>query len=378
MGQNRLNAAIISDILADNKNVSKQKLRSYFGNREYLNPCDFGAKGNGVYDDTEAFEKAIQEAGDSSAIIIPQGYFVISRPLTISKNAVSVSGAGEYATIINYIGEGALFIAEAPSDDLYLNTGSFEGFTIIGNNTNNGIKLGNTSTYRIENIAIQDCKIGIHLCGRELTSISNVRINADNPIVIDKNSSKDPKFLGIDCDHLRISNLLLICTSATSPCIQVMDEVYLSNVTFDGYQSWNLGAYGFYFQNLKGSTASHNVRFDNVRWEQGQSNGYQFFINSSQAQMQRFLFVNCATSMSSFYLRKLQNVTIIGHSHTGATGTIAINADNSVSELLLQNCFWQKNSTAIITGLNTRWADLYADTSIPLPVNAAYTNSFIR
>lgn len=378
MGRSRLFNSIVSKIFSDNESVSKDRLRSYFGAREYINPYDYGAKGDGKSDDTTAFETAIKEAGGSSAIMIPPGHFIISRPLFVTQSAVRIFGAGRFATILQYSGDGALFVVGASNEDQYLSAGTFEEFTVIGNNSNKGIELGNTSKYRVANINIQDCSVGIHLRGRELTSLSDLSINAALPIVISKNSSSHPKFLGIDCDHLRATNLLLICTSPTGICVLVKDRVYLSNMTFDGYQSWNLGSYGFHFANQNGVQASHNVRFENVRWEQAQSNGYQFFINSKTAQMQGFMFVNCGGGASSFYFRHMINPTIIGHTHRGMQGTYTINADGTVSDLLIQNCFWQVGSAAYLVGLNMRWADLYSNPAVPLPVNGSYTNTPIR
>src|SRR5262249_27613506 len=58
----------------------------------------FGAKGDGVADDTAAFLKAIKEA--KSAIEIPPGRYVITEILDIKRSGVVLRGAGPDKSIL--------------------------------------------------------------------------------------------------------------------------------------------------------------------------------------------------------------------------------------------------------------------------------------
>jgi len=59
--------------------------------------ADFGAKGDGQGDCTEAIQRAIdaaREAGDGAVAYLPTGPYVVSRPLRITGGGYSVSGSG--------------------------------------------------------------------------------------------------------------------------------------------------------------------------------------------------------------------------------------------------------------------------------------------
>ena len=61
---------------------------------DIINVRDFGAKGDGVTDDTEAIQKAF-DAGKGNTVFIPRGVYNISETVYVSPST-SVIGAGEY------------------------------------------------------------------------------------------------------------------------------------------------------------------------------------------------------------------------------------------------------------------------------------------
>lgn len=66
----------------------------------YLNVRDFGAKGDGVNDDSVAFQECIDFAKDNlRSVFIPDGNYLIETPLIIYNETV-IKGAGERDTII--------------------------------------------------------------------------------------------------------------------------------------------------------------------------------------------------------------------------------------------------------------------------------------
>ena len=66
---------------------------------------DFGAKGDGVTDDTAAFLRAIQEAPDG-ALFIPRGRYVIQRDLRIERSRLVLRGEGPDKTVLYSPGPG--------------------------------------------------------------------------------------------------------------------------------------------------------------------------------------------------------------------------------------------------------------------------------
>ena len=65
-----------------------------------LDVTDFGANGNDKRDDTTAFEQAIDAA--TGVIYIPEGEYMIRRPLRILKDNVVLRGAGKSKTILRF------------------------------------------------------------------------------------------------------------------------------------------------------------------------------------------------------------------------------------------------------------------------------------
>jgi hypothetical protein len=60
---------------------------------------DYGAVGDGVADDTEAFERALAEAGEG-AIFVPPGRYRVTRPLEIRRSNRVLRGAGRDETVL--------------------------------------------------------------------------------------------------------------------------------------------------------------------------------------------------------------------------------------------------------------------------------------
>ncbi|RYX80906.1 hypothetical protein EON83_26550 [bacterium] len=63
------------------------------------NVRDFGAKGDGVSDDTEAFKRAIAATNDG-ALLIPAGRYLLSDMLTIGKSNLVLRGEGAEKTVL--------------------------------------------------------------------------------------------------------------------------------------------------------------------------------------------------------------------------------------------------------------------------------------
>ena len=66
-----------------------------------VNIKDFGAKGDGHSDDTQAFKRAIGAAKPGTALLIPGGKYVITEKVDIRKSIV-IRGAGKGQTTLYY------------------------------------------------------------------------------------------------------------------------------------------------------------------------------------------------------------------------------------------------------------------------------------
>ena len=65
-----------------------------------VNVTSFGAKGDGVTDNTAAFRKAIRACKKNTALIIPAGVYLLSDTIHISRSGIAIRGAGKDKTSI--------------------------------------------------------------------------------------------------------------------------------------------------------------------------------------------------------------------------------------------------------------------------------------
>ena len=66
---------------------------------QVLNVRDFGAKGDGRHDDTQAFLDAVA-AGKEGAIFVPPGRYLITRIVRINRSGVVMRGAGPDQSVL--------------------------------------------------------------------------------------------------------------------------------------------------------------------------------------------------------------------------------------------------------------------------------------
>lgn len=63
---------------------------------------DFGAKGDGVTDDTAAFQSAFDFSGGRCLVTIPSGTYRITDTVNIKYGRTNILGAGQQATVIRF------------------------------------------------------------------------------------------------------------------------------------------------------------------------------------------------------------------------------------------------------------------------------------
>lgn len=132
--------------------------------RETVSVKDFGAVGDGVADDTTAFNLALSAAnsavtgGDDlnqiggSVLYIPEGTYLVDG--LIIPFGVSLSGAGARNTIIKHTGSGVAVDTTHIADQRKMSA-IFEKFTVLGNsNTTIGLDLFTPYISRIEDVRV--------------------------------------------------------------------------------------------------------------------------------------------------------------------------------------------------------------------------------
>jgi hypothetical protein len=67
----------------------------------FLNVTDLGAKGDGIADDTDAIQKAVDQASvQGNLVLVPAGRYRTTKPIVIKGSGVTLQGAGTHATFL--------------------------------------------------------------------------------------------------------------------------------------------------------------------------------------------------------------------------------------------------------------------------------------
>nr|DAU73790.1 MAG TPA: peptidase [Caudoviricetes sp.] len=155
-----------------------QDLLRKLENRTAVSVKDFGAVGDGEVDDTDAIQRAIDDANlGCKMVFVPVGTYKISRSLNL-QGISKIQGAGK-------IGSRVSNIINA-NDNVYALTspiGEDSSYEISGLNieSKNGIDLRTNSAYKIKNVNIHDCVfkatkqggVGIHMNNTDFTVIEH-------------------------------------------------------------------------------------------------------------------------------------------------------------------------------------------------------------
>lgn len=143
--------------------ITEQKISELFFpyiKNDYFTPQMFGAKGDGVTDDTESFKKALKH----KCVFIPSGTYIISSTLEVKGH---VFGADETASILKFI--------NIPADNYALtlksNFVNMANITIVNEYTDdnyenseyNGINCDNVWNLSFSNIQVKRFKTGINM-----------------------------------------------------------------------------------------------------------------------------------------------------------------------------------------------------------------------
>jgi hypothetical protein len=323
-------------------------------NRDIVSVKDFGAKGDGVTDDTAVFAAAALIGG---RIYAPAGTYLVTDTTLFALAGTTIEGDGPRKTIIKFAptttGKPCFHFKLAAASEIPFCGVLKLGFDATGNTqgTKTAIRITDAEEMIISDIEVSnwtsvahDC-IGLQFRGRQTHDIFDVTINADLPISIETNPNNS-----ISIDHYHFCNTYLLALA--NPCVKIADGVNLSQVTFDGFQAWVTGTYGLLWNDTTTVQASQGLTLKNVRTEQGTDPTAYVVSITHNAGLQGLVIDNCnfAADRKGFFFR---NVPFwhIKDSFYADPAKEALNIDNTTQVGRSTNTFWQQGGTASITGL---------------------------
>ena len=311
---------------------------------DVFNVKDFGAKGDGIVDDTSAFASAIQNARDISieaggaSVEVPEGIFRITSPLVIDDGIALVGRSHRGSRITWY---------PTASGQVLFTLG--DGTAQQSGNSIRNLELVTTSSYSTTLIKTRDVSqcwvdyvfirasavpsgtdtIGMDITGRENSTFSNLRIFAPTPI---RMSAYPGEPTGIDNHNFH--NLYLsaqpLTTNNISACVWI-DDTTPSAISFTGRQAYAKGDHAVYWKDPDHGTTLTIASFDNIRFEQPyDTSKASFHVELGTTQNNKFQdisFKNChgSPNAAGFYLRGIRGVSLINCS-TDTGGDYAIDA----------------------------------------------------
>jgi hypothetical protein len=365
---------------------------------------DFGAVGDGVADDTAAIQAAIDSfASGQGTVYFPKGTYLVASTITIDQDRVNLIGAGQWVTQIKFqptaddicffFGKGG----EGNVDAGIIVQCSLRGMSFTSTNTTNkktAIELKDISLFNCEEVSIGSTtqwvgngSIGVRVRGREGSSFRNMVVQTNRPFVFAVNTS----FPSICLDQFNFHNIFTACRGhfETAP---VYNETHFffepganfSNVSFTGFQSWNRGKNGLYYDNsaTAAAGASYSMSIQNVRWEGtfgDDDTGYAFYFNhGSTSYADAILIENAYIGEigNGYYFRRCAGVTLQNNIWGRATGE-ALNIATVLGNEFLQivNCFWQTGATASIGSSFAAINAIRADNTSAVYRSAIYSAS---
>lgn len=135
-----------------------------FALRDFLSVKDFGAKGDGLSDDTAAIQAAIYYAGNSSGtVFIPRGNYKVNGELIVWNNT-TIRGDGMRETVLNVaLNTGKVFNMDGSHrvsiSDLTVNSGTLAGVRYGTASTTVAFSARASTTNRFVDVRVYGCHI---------------------------------------------------------------------------------------------------------------------------------------------------------------------------------------------------------------------------
>jgi hypothetical protein len=223
-----------------------------------LNAASYGAKGDGMSDDTQAIQRAIEACPAGSSVAIPAGTYTLDAPVWL-KSDMSIQGAGADATILTMPDQAeTTAILCGPN----VSNVTISGLTFKG--PGNSSKVYGLVMEGAQKCRLADCRFEGLSCGMKLGSG-----NMAHGWVVDGVVARDCHVpLYVDCvSNSTFSRLDLRAARVEGPTRGYAlyiegDCSYLTflDCTFSGGSGWTM----HFYYDYEGEYTAHDITFDNT------------------------------------------------------------------------------------------------------------------
>jgi len=343
-----------------------------------VTPEDFGAVGDGVTNDSTAFQSAITAliALGGGTLELSAKTYLLNTGLTVTGPGIYIRGAGSQsagaATTLKFqpsASSAALLVRSAGASVWGGGISGIRFYSTDSTYDKIAINLEDSRGYVIDNVTIEgsivdagtgtqmwsggSASTGILTEGREFLQSNNLCINADVPIQINGN----PNLAGaaeITADLFSFHNTRLIAGSSFS-AILISTGGVITNMSFTGYLWIGGGTDGISWTDSTADAYSSHLYIENFRTEQGQSlTSYSIRVEHSLRGLRGLTIVNAELdgNRRGILMSGVRAATLIAPKYVPIGATRALNLDSTVEGLRIIGGQWFSGTTAVLTGQN--------------------------
>jgi hypothetical protein len=345
-------------------------------------PQWWGAKGDGVNDDTLAIQAAYTAAQTfptGVVVVFPAGTYKTTSTVTTTQNnsgssqtwnSIYTRGAGARATRWLYAptaNNTVCFHVTRPNaaSDSYGGISNIEFFSTDTTFVKTAILLSEVAEFYVDDVSIMgtggpsgflsfwsdasNSSIGLQTSGHEGIHVNHFSCYADRPIYISQSFVLPTQAL----DSSGFENQLLVANQ--HPCIEVQPNQIIQRIHFGGYNAWVYGTDGFrWLFNPASATTCFMLRFDNCSYEQSQSTtGYGINIQCSGGSTLHDLTIKSCqvdnVSGNGIILRGIRGAMLESFQYTSPH--VALDVDSSSTGFIfLNNSFTEVGGQTINNG----------------------------
>lgn len=327
-------------------------------------PQWWGAEGDGVTDDTRAINMAIESLAAPSIVYFSPGLYLLTDTVNVKGGAVALVGAGQHSTRLKFNPSRDTAAIRLQSEGRSaIAQDRIAGFTFDGSGNTDQIKTAiqiiDAEELEISDIAISnwsDSKhqsTGVDIEGRQALIVTRATVNADLPFRI----RTDPNTSIVAADHYVFRDIYTIA-NPNQPNFKIDDGVWLTDVTWAGYQAWVSGSYGIYWNDSTAASESYGIHIQNARWEQSNNTaGYALYLAPHHFSYALTISgVYSDSGHNGFYIRNFRSGSLTDSFYEGLSD--AINLDSS-SGIAVAHNFFNLNAGARIStkGFSGIWCN---------------------
>lgn len=297
----------------------------------------------------------------------PHQYNIIT-PVVISKDYVWLQGVGP-GSVLYYTPAGnntTMITWSNPAITTPVNFGRITDFEIVSPDhtfVKTAIKLIDIGDMEVSGLYFAIWSdttfnsIGLQTNGRQTSSFHDLRIFTDRPIKLLANPHS-----GLAADHFHFWNLYL-SPADIRPAIEATG-ILVTNSTFDGFQAWVGGTYGFYYDGTAASGRGTNLSFYNVRCENNPAavqdpTAYCLYLNIAQGIGNVIIQgTKLDEGRQGIYARGILNLNIAGcyYPPVSPASMKFLDADTTDLSVTVSGCRFESGVTQSLGGLATVYA----------------------